>query len=73
MAASTPVTGSSYTVVIRATAAGYQNYNSGYKDITLTVTVGKATNPIAVTASQTWSTTFSTSSQTKAITPPRLA
>ncbi len=34
----------------------------------MTVTVGKAANPIAVTASQSWSTTFSTSAQTKAIT-----
>jgi uncharacterized repeat protein (TIGR02543 family) len=57
-----------YTVVIRATAAGNGNYNSGYKDITVTVTVGKASNPIAVTASQSWSASFSTSAQTKAIT-----
>ena len=42
MLANTPVTGSSYTVVIRASAAGNSNYNSGYKDITMTVTVGKA-------------------------------
>jgi uncharacterized repeat protein (TIGR02543 family) len=28
-----------YTVVVRATAAGNNNYNSGYKDITITVTV----------------------------------
>ena len=40
MAASTAV--GTYTVVIRATAAGNGNYNSGYKDITMTVTVGKA-------------------------------
>ncbi len=54
--------------VVRATAAGNDNYNSGYKDITITVTVGKAGNPIAVTASQSWSASFSTSAQTKAIT-----
>ncbi len=41
MAGSTGV--GTYTVVIRATAAGNGNYNSGYKDITMTVTVGKAT------------------------------
>ena len=40
MAASTGA--GTYTVVIRATAAGNDNYNSGYKDITMTVTVGKA-------------------------------
>ena len=34
----------------------------------MTVTVGKAANPIAVTASQSWSPTFSTSAQTKSIT-----
>ena len=66
MAASTAV--GTYTVVIRATAAGNSNYNSGYKDITMTVTVGKAANPIAVTASQSWGPTFSTSAQTKTIT-----
>ncbi len=38
-----------YTVVIRATAAGNTNYNSGYKDITMTVTVGKATNTVTIT------------------------
>ena len=44
MAASTPV--GEYKVVIRATAAGNSNYNSGYKDIELNVTVGKQTvNP----------------------------
>ena len=41
-AASTPVSGSNYTVVVRVTAAGNDNYNSGYKDITYTVTVSKA-------------------------------
>ncbi len=66
IAASTAV--GTYTVVVRATAAGNSNYNSGYKDITITVTVGKAGNPIAVTASQSWSASFSTSAQTKAIT-----
>ena len=67
MAASTGI--GTYTVVIRATAAGNDNYNSGYKDITMTVTVGKAPNPISVTASQTWNTSFnSTSAQDKAFT-----
>ena len=32
-----------YTVVVRATAAGNSNYNSGYKDSTVTVTVGRRT------------------------------
>ena len=32
-----------YSVVVRAMAAGNTNYNSGYKDSTITVTVGKAT------------------------------
>ena len=44
MAANTPA--GTYSVVIRATAAGNDNYNSGYKDITMTVTVGKATGYI---------------------------
>ena len=66
MAANTPV--GTYSVVIRATAAGNSNYNSGYKDITMTVTVGKANNPIAVTASQSWNPTFSTSSQSTTLT-----
>ena len=64
--ANTPV--GTYSVVIRATAAGNANYNSGFKDITMTVTVTKATNPIAVTASQSWSEAFATSAKTKAIT-----
>ena len=66
MAASTSV--GTYTVVITATAAGNSNYNSGSKDITLNVTVGKATNPISITSPQSWTPTFSTSAQTKAIT-----
>ena len=41
-----------YTVVVRATAAGNTNYNSGYQDITLTVTISKASNPITVTTPQ---------------------
>ena len=32
-------TAGTYTVVVRATAAGNSNYKSGYKDITITVTV----------------------------------
>ncbi len=48
-AASTPVNKSDYTVVIRATAAGNSNYNSGYKDITVTVTVSKANGVGSVT------------------------
>ena len=36
IAGSSPV--GQYTVVVRATAAGNDNYNSGYKDITFTVT-----------------------------------
>ncbi len=66
MAASTGV--GTYTVVIRATAAGNDNYNSGYKDITLSVTVGKASNPITVTTPQSWDPTFSTSLQNKSFT-----
>ena len=48
-AASTPVSGSNYTVVVRVTAAGNDNYNSGYKDITYTVTVSKAACLMALT------------------------
>ena len=66
MAASTGA--GTYTVVIRSSAAGNNNYIAGYKDITMTVTVAKATNPIAATTSQSWSPTFSTSSQDKAFT-----
>ena len=44
MNANTPV--NTYTVVIRATAAGNDNYASGYKDITMTVTIGKAASSI---------------------------
>ena len=57
-----------YNVTIRATAAGNTNYNSGSKDITLTVTVGKASNPISVTTPQTWTPTYSVSAQEKTIT-----
>ena len=49
MAANTPVNKSSYIVVIRATAAGNSNYEQGYKDITMTVTVGKAAGTASVT------------------------
>ena len=48
-AANTPVNKSDYTVVIRATAAGNSNYNEGYKDITVTVTVSKANGVGSVT------------------------
>ena len=68
VAANTPVNKSTYTVVVRATAAGNDNYESGYKDITYTLTVSKATNTLAVTASQTWSEAFATSAKTKGIT-----
>ncbi len=47
--ANTPVNKSIYTVVIRATAAGDSNYNSGYKDITVYVTVTKANGSGSVT------------------------
>ena len=40
MKANTPA--GTYTVVIRATAAGNTNYNSGSKDITMTVTVSES-------------------------------
>ena len=49
MKASTPA--GTYSVKIRATAAGNANYISGYKDITLTVTVAKATPTITLSAS----------------------
>jgi len=69
IAANTPPNNElAYTIVIRATAAGNSNYNSGYKDITMTLWILRATNPITVTASQSWSTTFSTSAQTKSVT-----
>jgi len=54
--------------VIRATAAGNDNYNAGSKDITVTVTVGKAANPISVTTPQSWSEAFATTAKTKTIT-----
>ena len=38
-----------YTLTVRATAAGNTNYNEGYKDSTVTVNIGKA-NASAVTA-----------------------
>ena len=41
-----------YTVVITATAAGNTNYKSGSKDITMTVTVGKLTDTINITAKE---------------------
>ncbi|MBQ9298213.1 MAG: InlB B-repeat-containing protein [Clostridia bacterium] len=50
MAANTPASGSKYTVVIRATAAGNANYNSAYKDITYTITVNKATPTVTLSA-----------------------
>ena len=57
-----------YTVVIRATAAGNGNYNSGYKDITMTVTVGslkcnKPTNiAIGIDGKVTWTPSSNCSS-----------
>jgi uncharacterized repeat protein (TIGR02543 family) len=52
-----------YTVVIRATAAGNDYYNSGYKDITMTVTVGKATGYITLSTAS-GSITYGTASAT---------
>ena len=60
--ANTPV--GTYTVVVRASAAGNGNYNSGYKDSTVTVTINKDTNPLTYTSTQSVTKTFSTSSQT---------
>ena len=66
MAASTPA--GTYSVVIRATAAGNGNYNSGTKDSTITVTVGRA----SVGAKPTTSVekTYTGSSQTNGYTTP---
>ena len=47
MAKETPV--GTYTVKITASAAGNSNYSSGSKEITLTVTVGKAACTLSVT------------------------
>lgn len=66
MAANTPA--NTYTVVVRAAAAGNGNYNSKTIDSTVTVTVDKATNPLAYTATQSYSKTFSTAAQTQATT-----
>ena len=57
-----------YTIVIRATAAGNDNYNPGSKDITMKVTVSKFTNTIKVSTPQTWELSYSAVNQTKNIT-----
>lgn len=57
-----------YTVVVRATAAGNDNYNSGTKDSTVTVTVGKAANPLSFVSTQSVSKTYSKSVQTQNLT-----
>ena len=66
MAANTPV--NTYTVVVRAATTGNNNYESKAIDSTVTITVGKATNPLAYTATQSYSKTFSTAAQTQATT-----
>ncbi len=62
LAAKTPA--GTYTVVVSATAAGNSNYESGTKDSTVTVTVGKADNPMTYAETQTVSKTYSSSAQT---------
>ncbi|WP_143186576.1 MBG domain-containing protein, partial [Ruminococcus flavefaciens] len=58
IAANTPV--GTYTLGIRATAAGNSNYNSGTKDSTVTVTVGKAgINPSVSMTGWTYGSTAS--------------
>ena len=49
---------------------GNSNYNaaSNTSSTPVKTTIGKATNPIAITSPQSWTPTFSTSAQTKAIT-----
>lgn len=64
--ANTPV--GTYKVIVRATAAGNANYNSGYKDITVSVGVSKILSPITVPTNQSLSYNYSTSAQTKSIT-----
>ena len=64
IAANTPA--GTYTVVVRATAAGNDNYESGTKDSTITVTIGKADNTLTF-ANQSWSTTYSSSAKTKTL------
>lgn len=66
MAANTPP--NTYTVIVRAHAAGDGNHNTKDVDSTITVTVSKATNPLAYTATQSYSKTFSTAAQTQATT-----
>lgn len=51
LAAGTPV--GSYTVIVQASAAGSNDYNSGTKDSTVTVTVNKADNPASITNAAT--------------------
>ena len=66
MAANTPA--GSYTVVVRATAAGNSTYASGTADSTVSITVesSKLPNPITYN-DQSWVTSKSVSSQTKTI------
>ena len=49
---------------------GNSNYNaaSNTSSTPVKTTIGKATNPISITSPQSWTPTFSTSAQTKAIT-----
>ncbi len=65
-AANTPV--GTYTVAIRASAAGNGNYNGGTKDSTVTVTISKTTNPLSFTATQSVSKIYNTASQTATLT-----
>ena len=66
VAANTPA--DTYTVVVRATAAGNTNYNSGTKDSTVTVTINKAANPLTYSDAQSVSKTFAASAQTQTLT-----
>lgn len=56
-------TSGSYTVVIRASAAGNANYNPGYKDMSTNIAVGVQANPMEITTPQTWSATYATAAQ----------
>ena len=61
IAANTPV--GTYTLGIRATAAGNSNYNSGTKDSTVTVTIGRASfTPTVTMNGWTYGNTASTPS-----------
>lgn len=71
MKANTPV--GTYEVVIRASASGTANYEAGYADSTLTITVAKAVNPINCIEEQSWTVGYSTVNQVAQFVSPTKA